>query len=351
MALKYHPDRNPNNNEAEEKFKEAAEAYSVLIDPEKRSVYDRFGHTGLRGEGYQGFSGFDSSIFGDFEDILGSFFNFGFGDIFGNSRQRGSSHYPARGRDLALEIELSLKEAAFGIDKEIKLNKLETCAACDGTKMTPGTNKSICPTCQGRGQMRYQQGFFSISRTCSHCRGDGEIITAPCKECSGHGKIKKDKSVQVKVPAGVDDGTKLRLVGEGEAGDKGAPNGDLYIITRIKKHPIFQRNGRDLLCEIHISFPQASLGAKVEVPTLEENEVLDIPPSIQPGEVLKIKGKGIKEIHRSKKGDLFVKVIVDTPKNLSKKQKDLLRQYAKSRGDDLDSVDRTIIDKTKKIVH
>ncbi|MGD9347655.1 MAG: DnaJ domain-containing protein, partial [Candidatus Aminicenantes bacterium] len=226
MALKFHPDKNPGNKEAEEKFKAAAEAYSVLIDPEKKSIYDQFGHDGLRGQGFSGFSGFNTSIFGDFEDILGNFFNFGFGDIFGG---RGSHRsYAKSGRDMALEMELTLEEAAGGVEKEIKINRMEYCPECKGTRLAPGTEKQVCPHCQGRGQVRYQQGFFSLSRTCSHCGGEGEIISSPCSKCMGSGKVKKKKTLRVKIPAGIDDGMRLRMEQESEVGDLGARRGDLY---------------------------------------------------------------------------------------------------------------------------
>ena len=240
MALQYHPDRNPGNKEAEERFKEAAEAYSVLIDPQKRSVYDRFGHDGLRGEGYSGFSGFNSSIFEDFEDILGNFFNFSFGDIFG-TREPQMRRASQRGRDLGLELEIALEEAAFGTEKEIKLSRTELCNVCNGSGLQPGTQKSVCPQCQGRGQMRYSQGFFTISRTCTHCKGNGEVISFPCKDCRGSGKVREKRTIKIKIPEGIDDGYRLRVAGEGEAGDQNAPRGDLYVLIKLKKHKFFER--------------------------------------------------------------------------------------------------------------
>lgn len=350
LALKFHPDRNPNNKEAEEKFKEAAEAYSVLIDPEKRSVYDRFGHDGLRGEGFGGFSGFNSSIFEDFEDILGNFFSFGFGDFFGTTQQ-SRAQYIKRGRDLALEFEIPLEEAAFGTEKEIKLNRAELCQVCHGSKMKPGTQKSACQHCQGRGQIRYQQGFFNISRTCTYCEGVGEAITFPCEDCRGSGKVKGKKVLHIKIPAGVDNGTKLRIEGEGEAGDKGAPRGDLYVVIRVKKHKLFKREDGNLFCQISISSAKAALGTEVEIPTLEDKEILAILPGTQAGKVFRLKGKGIKEVYSHRKGDLFVKVRVKTPENLTKKQKELLRQFAESRGEKLKVVEKNIIDKVKNIFH
>jgi len=350
MALKFHPDRNPNNKEAEEKFKEAAEAYSVLIDPEKRSIYDRFGHDGLRGEGFAGFSGFNSSIFEDFEDILGNFFNFGFGDLFG-TRQRTKSYYPQRGRDLALEYQVTLEEAALGTEKEINLNRVEFCSVCEGTKMRPGTEKSVCRSCQGRGQVRYQQGFFVVSRTCMTCRGAGEIITSPCLECKGTGKVKQKKNLKIKIPAGVDDRTKLRIEREGEAGDSGTPRGDLYIIIRVRKHDFFEREGNDLFCETNISFTQAALGTTVKIPTFYGNETVKIPAETQTGDVFKIKGSGIKALQGHRKGDLYVKVKVKTPRNLSKEQRELLEKFAESRGEAVEFPGRKPRKKTKNFFH
>ena len=351
MALKYHPDRNPENKNAEEKFKEAAEAYSVLIDPQKKDVYDHFGHEGLRGEGFRGFSGFNSSIFADFEDILGSFFHFGFENFFGGGQQRRTAHYPQKGRDLVLELEINLKEAASGTEKEINLNRTEFCDVCGGSKREPGTQKSICQHCQGKGHVRYQQGFFTISRTCSSCGGSGEVITTPCKDCRGKGKVKAKKTLHIKVPVGVDNGTRLRIEGEGEVGDKGAPRGDLYVVIRIKKHKFFEREDNNLYCQISVSFPKAALGTVVEIPTLDGEESLKIPPGVQSGEIFRLKGCGIMDIYSHKKGDLFIKVNVVTPKKLSRDQRKYLRQYADSMGEDLAVVDKSVIDRVKNNIH
>lgn len=345
LALKHHPDRNPGNKEAEEKFKEAAEAYSVLGDAEKRSVYDRFGAEGLRG---QGFSGFDSSVFEDFEDILGNFFGFGFGDLFGGrGRSRGSRR--SRGRDLALEVEISLEEAARGVEKEIKLTRAEKCPVCGGTGRKPGTRTAACPACGGHGQVRYQQGFFTIARTCPRCQGEGEINPSPCEDCQGKGHVREKRALKVRIPAGVEDGSRLRLAGEGEAGDEGMPAGDLYVMTRVRKHPFFEREGNDLACEITVSFTQAALGARIEIPTLEGTEVLKVAAGTQPGEILRIKGKGVQDVSGRRKGDLFVKVVVRTPDNLSKEQRALLAKLAELRGEDIESVDKSVLHKFKNI--
>ena len=349
QALKYHPDRNPGNAEAEDKFKQAAEAYSVLIDTEKRSLYDRYGHAGLRSQAGSGFSGFDSSVFQGFEDILGDFFKFGFGDIFGGGRRR--SRRAQSGRDLALNVSISLEEAASGVEKKIKLNRAEYCPVCDGSGMKPGTEKVSCPQCRGKGQIRYQQGFFTVARDCPRCEGAGEIISSPCEECKGSGKVKKKKTVEFKVPPGVENGMRLRLTGEGEAGAQGAPRGDLYITIRVKPHKIFQRDGDNLYCETHISFPKAAIGTKIEVPTLDGKEEMNIPAGIQSGEILKMKNKGIRNINNHQKGDLFIQVHVDTPKNLSKEQEELLRKFAESRGDNLEEYDNNIITKIKNLFH
>ena len=343
-AMQFHPDKNPGNKEAEEKFKEAAEAYRVLIDPEKRPLYDRYGHEGIGRAGFNGFSGFNSSIFSDFEDIIGNFF--GFGDIFGGSRRR-SAHYPQKGQDLVLELELVLEEAASGVEKEIKLNRAETCSACKGTKMSPGTHKSVCPTCQGQGQLRYQQGFFSIARECSYCHGTGEIIDSPCKECRGIGKTREKTTLNIKVPAGVDNGNRLRIEREGEVGDQGASRGDLYVVIRIREHEFFKREENHLYCDIYISIAQASLGVKVEIPTLEKNEMMKIPAGTQSGTVFRLRGKGIKDLHKFRKGELFVRVNVKTPEHLTKDQKDILRKFAESRGDELDNIDKSAVDRSK----
>jgi len=346
-ALKHHPDRNPGNKEAEGRFKEAAEAYSVLIDPDKRAIYDQYGPDGLRSQGY---SGFDSSVFEDFEDILGNFFGFSFGNFFGTG-ERNRSRQPERGRDLALEMEISLEEAAMGLEKEIKLTRHERCPSCDGSKLHPGSRKSICPACQGRGQIRYQQGFFTLSRTCSHCRGAGEIIASPCDKCQGTGMVKEKASLKIKIPAGMDNGTRLRVPGEGEAGEKDMPRGDLYVITRIRKHAFFEREKNNLSCEVPVSFAQAALGARIEIPTFEGNEVLKVPSGVQSGEVFRLKGKGIRDVDGRRKGDLYVKVIVMTPADLTKEQRSLLLKLAELRGETIDDVDKSVVLKVRNLFH
>jgi molecular chaperone DnaJ len=346
-ALRYHPDRNPGNKEAEERFKEAAEAYSVLVDPDKKAVYDQYGADGLKSMGY---SGFDSSVFEDFEDILGNLFGFSFGDFFGTG-ERSRRRQPERGRDLALEMEISLEEAALGTEKELKLTRHERCPSCDGSKLRPGSRKSVCPACHGKGQIRYQQGFFTLSRTCSHCRGEGEIIASPCGECQGTGMVKGKATLKIKIPAGMDNGTRLRVPREGEAGEKDMPRGDLYVITRIRKHAFFEREKNDLSCEIPLSFAQAALGTRIEVPTFEGNEVLKVPPGVQSGEVFRLKGKGIRDVDGLRKGDLYVKVVVTTPAELTKEQRSLLLKLAELRGETIDGVDRSVVLKVRNLFH
>jgi len=347
-ALKYHPDRNPGNKEAEEKFKEAAEAYSVLIDPQKRAIYDRYGHEGLQGQGYQGFSGFDSSIFQDFEDILGNFFGFSFSDFFG--QETGQRYRDQRGRDLALELQITLEEAAEGTEKELRITRHELCPVCRGSRLRPGTKKSVCPACHGHGQLRYQQGFFTITRTCSHCDGTGEIIATPCEECQGTGKVKQKRQLKVKIPQGIDDGTRLRIAGEGEAGDEGMSHGDLYVIIRVKKHPFFERRGKDLYCEVPITFSQASLGARIAIPLLKQDfEVLKIPAGVQSGEVFKIKNAGLKELSGHRHGDLYAKVVIRTPEKLDKEQRALLARLAELRGEKLEEVDKSLLEKYRHL--
>lgn len=348
-ALQYHPDRNPGDLEAEERFKEAAEAYSVLIDSDKRSVYDRFGPEGLRGGAG---AGFDPSAFQDFEDILGNFFGFNFGDLFGGGRTGGRRSRGEPGRDLALEMEVSLEEAAAGVEREISIGRAETCPACGGTRVEPGTRKDVCPACRGRGQVRYQQGFFTVARTCPQCRGTGEIVPSPCRECGGTGRVRRKRTLKVPVPAGIGDGVRLRFGGEGDAGDEGQRPGDLYVLVRVLKHPFFEREDGDLTCRIEISFTQAALGTRVEVPTLEgEPEVLKVPAGTQTGAVFRIKQRGLRDLDRRRKGDLFVKVFVRTPDNLGKEERELLLKLAALRGESPDAIDRSILDRVRKLIH
>jgi molecular chaperone DnaJ len=318
-ALEYHPDRNPGNTDAEEKFKDASEAYEVLSDSEKRSLYDRFGHEGLKRTGFSGFTGFED-IFASFGDIFEDFFGFG-------SRGRGRS-YARRGADLRYDITIELREAAFGAEKEFEVRKPTACETCSGTGAEPGTSPETCRWCKGRGQINQTQGFFTISTTCSHCQGSGSYITKPCKKCKGQGKTLQAKKLKVKIPPGVETGVRLKLIGEGEPGERGTHAGDLYVFIHVEEDPFFQRHNNDIICQVPISFSQAALGAEIEVPTLNGTETLHILQGIQSGDLLTIKGAGIPYLNGMGKGDEIVQVLVKTPSNLSKRQEELFRELA-----------------------
>lgn len=323
MAMQWHPDKNPENKEeAEEKFKEAAEAYSVLSDPQKKAQYDRFGHAGVSSGG-GGFGGFDPSTFSDFSDILGDFF--GFGEAFGGGGGRKRSRVQ-RGSDLRFDLEIGFEEAVFGLKTRIKIPRTETCQACGGTGAKPGTSAMTCQSCGGRGQIRYQQGFFSVARTCGACSGSGQVVKDPCKTCRGEGRVRTEKTISVHVPAGVDSDSRLRVVGEGEAGVHGGPPGDLYVVIHVKEHPFFERDEQDLYCRIPITISQAALGADIEIPTLQGKEILHIPEGTQSGTRFRVRGKGVPHVNGHGRGDLFVIADVATPTHLTKEQKKLLEQ-------------------------
>jgi len=343
MAVKYHPDKNPGNKEAEEHFKEAAEAYSVLSDPNKRARYDQFGHQGIQGGG--GFSGFDPEIFADFGDILGDLF--GFGDLFGSSRRRGARSH--RGNDLRYDLQITFKEAALGMVTKLKIPRHENCTECGGSGAAKGTSPTNCPTCNGYGQVRYQQGFFSVSRTCGQCRGAGKINRNPCRECDGNGVVQREKTLEIKIPAGVDTGSRLRIQGEGEAGLRGAPAGDLYVILSVEEDPFFKREDNNIYCEIPIGIPDAVLGTEVTVPTLEGHEKLTIPEGTQTGTVFRMRGKGVPSLNGRGKGDQFVAVNVRTPKKLTKEERRLYEELSRMSSDKFDYDDKTIFEKVKDI--
>ncbi len=323
-ALKFHPDKNPGNKEAEEKFKEAAEAYSVLGSPEKREKYDRYGHAGLSGSGGFDFGHMDSTVFGGFEDLFEAF---GFGDLFGRSSSRGRTR-AQRGNDLQYEIKISFTESAFGTETKLRIPAMEACPECGGSGAAKGSGPTTCPTCNGGGQVRFQQGFFTIARTCSHCNGSGKIIRNPCPECHGKTRVRKERTIEAKIPAGISTGTRLRLQGQGEAGVHGGPSGDLYILVYVEEHPFFKRDGTDLLLDVPVSFTQAALGTEMIVPTLYGDERLKIPAGTQPDALFSIRGKGMPELGSSRKGDLYVRVKLDVPKKLSREQKRLLEEYS-----------------------
>ncbi|MDY6878975.1 MAG: molecular chaperone DnaJ [Desulfatiglans sp.] len=326
LALQYHPDKNPGDKTAEEMFKEAAEAYEVLRDNEKRQIYDRFGHEGLEGRGFRGFSGFED-IFSSFGDIFEGFFGFG--------STRGGRRRPRQGRSLRYDLELTLEEAFSGKEAEIVFEKQENCSTCDGSGMRPGSSAETCSTCQGRGQVIRSQGFFQISTTCPTCRGEGQMITDPCPECRGGGRILVKRNVSVKIPPGVDTGSRLRLRGEGEPGEHGAPPGDLFVVIQIRDHEFFVREEETLIGEIPISMTQAALGDRVVIPVLGEDPEceLEIPQGTQPGDVIKVPGKGMPSLGASyRHGDLYVKILVKVPKKLSQDQRELLEAFAKTEG-------------------
>ncbi len=343
LAIAHHPDKNPGNKEAEEKFKEAAEAYSVLSDSGKRSRYDQFGHQGVQGGG---FSGFDPDIFGDFGDILGDFF--GFGDIFGGSRRRGGSR-SQHGNDLRYDLKISFLEAAQGMRTKLKIPRLETCHTCGGSGAAKGTSPVNCPTCGGYGQVRYQQGFFAVSRTCSHCRGTGKVVKDPCTDCMGNGRVQKEKTLEVRIPAGVDNGMRLRIQGEGEAGSHGGAPGDLYVVISVEEHPFFRREEENIYCEVPISVTRAVLGGEINIPTLDGEEKLTIPEGTQPGTVFRLRGKGIVHVNSHGRGDELVTVSVRIPKKISKEERRLFEELAAITKDELPAEDKNFFDKVKEI--
>jgi molecular chaperone DnaJ len=334
LALQYHPDRNPGDKQAEESFKEAAEAYEVLRDREKRQIYDRFGHEGLEGRGFRGFSGFED-IFSSFGDIFEDFFGFGGGRTRRTRTRQGSS--------LRYDLDLTLEEAFAGKDQEIVFEKLESCPLCGGSGLSPGSTPQRCATCQGRGQVVRSQGFFQISTTCPVCHGQGELITNPCKECRGGGKIKAEKKITVKIPPGVDTGSQLRLRGEGEPGEFGGPPGDLFVVIHVKEHAFFRREGDDLICEIPVSFVQAALGDTFQISVLGERGQRDlvIKEGTQPGAVLKIPGEGMPSLGGShKRGNLYAKISVKIPEKLTKRQRELLEEFSETEGRALSNLKR-----------
>ena len=329
LALKYHPDRNQGSKDAEEKFKEAAEAYAILADPQKRSLYDRYGHAGVGAAAGAGAGGFDPTIFADFSDIFGGLGDiFGFGEVFGGARRRGG---PQRGADLRYDLEISFEESARGTETAIQIPRAETCDACAGSGAAPGTGPSTCPACHGRGQLRYQQGFFTVARTCSQCRGTGQVIRNPCPTCHGDGRITKERKLTVKIPAGIATGQRLRLVGEGEQGAAGGPAGDLYVVIQVQEHEFFRRDGNDLYCEIPVNVPTLALGGEIAVPVLlGGQETLNIAAGTQSGATLRLRNKGMPDVSGRGRGDLLVTVQVTVPKKLTREQKSMLEQLAKA---------------------
>lgn len=343
LAMQFHPDRNPGNPEAEEKFKEASEAYSVLIDSEKRARYDQFGHAGM---GNGGFSGFDPSTFSDFSDIFGDLFSDFFGVNVNTGSRRSRSH---KGADSRADLTLTFEEAAFGKKTEVRVRRYESCDQCRGTGAAPGKSPVSCSTCAGRGQVRYQQGFFSVARTCPACNGAGRVIADPCSKCKGEGRQMRERTVEVTVPPGVEDGTRIRYSEQGDAGYNSGPAGDLYVVLHVKPHAFFEREGKDLYCSVPVSFSQAALGAEITIPTLEGDYKLKVPEGTQSGTVLKVRGKGVPSIRDRGKGDLHVQVRVQTPSKLNKRQRELLAELGGSSTVENKPEPRSLFEKVKEI--
>jgi molecular chaperone DnaJ len=354
QAMKYHPDRNPGDHAAEEKFKEAAEAYAILADSEKRSLYDRFGHAGVKSAAGAG-AGFDPSVFqefGDFADILGNMF--GFGDLFGSGRRRGG---PQRGADLRYDLEISFEESARGAETTVQIPRQENCESCHGSGAAPGSSPTTCPQCRGQGQVRFQQGFFTVARTCPQCRGAGKIVTKPCGTCHGAGRVAKERKITVKIPPGIATGQQLRLQGEGEAGSAGGPAGHLYVVVHVQDHEFFRRDGVNLFCEIPVNFTTVALGGDIQVPTLDGTETVRVPEGTQTGTTLRLKGKGMPDVGGRGRGDLFATVQVKTPKKLTRDQRRLLEQLGtalppekfepRPRGEDDSNDERNLFDRVK----
>jgi molecular chaperone DnaJ len=348
LALQYHPDRNQGNKAAEEKFKEAAEAYAILADSEKRTRYDRFGHAGVSP---QAGAGFDPSTFAGFEDIFGGIF----GDFFGGGGRRGG---PERGSDLRYDLEITFEESAKGVETTIKVPRLETCESCHGSGSAPGSTPTTCPQCQGRGEQRFQQGFFTVARTCSRCRGTGRVITKPCPTCKGDGRVQQERKLTVKIPPGIAHGQRLRLHGEGEGGTAGGPAGDLYVFVEVAEHAFFRRDGNDLAVEIPLNFTTLALGGSIDVPTLDEKESFKIPEGTQSGTTFRLRGKGMHDVSGRGRGDLYFTVQAVTPKKLTKEQRAALEQlgtvlpkekFEPRPSRDVDSEDKNIFDKVKDI--
>lgn len=342
LAMRYHPDKNPGDAAAEEKFKEAAEAYTVLSDSEQRKRYDRFGHAGVSsGAG----ANWGAPGFGGIEDILGDLF--GFGDVFGGSRSGSRRSAAQRGADLRYDLEITLEDAANGMTANLRIPRLETCDICKGSGAAEGTQPETCTTCNGTGQMRFQQGFFSVARTCHVCRGVGKVIKSPCKDCRGAGRVEREKQMEVKIPAGVETGSRLRVQGEGESGVNGGASGDLYVVIHVAEHEHFERQGSNLYAAVPITFAQAALGADISVRTLDAEDKVKIPVGTQTGTVFRLKGKGMPMLGGRGRGDLFVSVTVVTPTSLTREQRKLLEQLATVENKDLE--DKGLVDKVRDI--
>jgi molecular chaperone DnaJ len=346
LAMQYHPDRNPGNTEAEEKFKECTEAYSVLMDAEKRARYDQYGHAGVNGGG--GFGGFDPSNMADVSDIFGDIFS----DFFGVNINTGGGRRARaqRGGDARGDITLTFEEAAFGKKTEVKVRRYETCDQCKGSGSAAGKGPVACQTCGGRGQVRYQQSMFSIARTCPACQGTGRVVSDPCTKCKGESRVMKERTIDMTVPPGVEDGTRIRYQEQGDAGVNGGPAGDLYVILKVKPHPFFEREGKDLHCSVPVSFTQATLGAEITIPTLDGGEhKLKIPEGTQSGTTFRVRGKGVPALQSHGKGDMYVQVRIQTPSKLSKRQRELLAELDETFKVENKPEPRSLFEKVKDI--
>jgi molecular chaperone DnaJ len=338
LAHQFHPDKNPDDRAAEDKFKEASEAYAILADADKRAHYDRFGHS--MPEGFGGQNAYGGAV--NIQDIFGDIF----GDLFGGRGRRGGA---SRGSDLRYHLQITFEEAAFGASKDVTIPRLEECASCDGSGAKAGTKPKVCASCGGAGEIRVTQGFFAIAKTCPACGGAGRVVDKPCEDCKGRGQKEQERTLAVKVPGGVNEGTRLRFVGEGEAGPHRGPRGDLYIVLSIKPHPLFTREDENVLCELPLSFPQAALGCSLEVPTLDGKVSMKIPAGTQPGAVFRLKGKGIPVLRGQGRGDQLVRVSLEVPKQLDDGQRDLLEKFAAASGDNVHPEHKSFFDKVKEL--
>jgi molecular chaperone DnaJ len=350
LAVKFHPDKNPGDKSAEEKFKEIGEAYEALSDPQKRAAYDQYGHAAFDPRARAGRAGgFGGGFHDPFEIFREVFGGAGGGGIFESFFGSQDPSQPQRGDDLRYDLEITLENAALGCEKEISVSKLDRCDACSGSGMEPGSKIRTCSTCGGRGQVLTSRGIFSIAQTCPHCKGAGRVLEKPCKSCQGNGQLERGSKIKLRIPPGVDAGSRLRSSGNGEAGFRGGPPGDLYVVLHVKTHEIFQRDGDDLLCEVPVSFVQATLGAEIEVPTLDGRATIKIPAGTQPGTTVRVKGKGVKNLQGYGQGDLRVRIQVEVPTRLTSEQKAKLQEFAESCGEDANPISKSFFEKARKL--